>query len=129
MALTYDQARLEDIKAKLGDVYEYMRGLKDKKIELLTIGDDEVGGSIQIRLSDLRNHWQINPWLVRSVEKVKKISWVHIEITGHDVDGDYRSKKFEFKDLLGKQFLDVCWNAPMNETPLHHLLTIEYLKQ
>lgn len=123
----YRHERLEEIKVILGGVYEYRRTLKDFKIELLAIGDDEHGGSVQVRLNDLKHPEQIVPWLNRAIKKVKKVSWVHIEMSGHDEDGDYHSRKFEFSRKLGADFLEVCATAAIDNTPLHQILTIEYL--
>lgn len=117
----------QEIKNTLNKVYQFINILNDHEINLLTIGDDESGATIQVREFNIQSLDIVNKWLNRSITKVKRVSWVQIEITGHDNDGDYRSAKFEFKHELGDAFLYICDNSPIAETPLHQLLLVSHL--
>jgi len=97
-----------EVEHIISQTFEFFSKLRDKKIELLCIGDDEYGATIQIRADNLNNEHQFDEWLEKSKRKVKRISWVHIEVCGHDYEGDYRSKKFRFDGPVGQRFLTLC---------------------
>lgn len=118
----------EYINEEMSRVYSMLNTLEGKRqIELLTIGDDENGATIQVRASRVDCADEINSWLSRSIRKVERISWVEIEITGYDSDGDHRNGKVKFPNELGDAFLFICDSKPFNETPLHQLLMVSTL--
>ncbi len=125
----YLAARLLEIKKILGPAYQLLSVLEDVEINLLTIGKDEFGATIQVRDRDTTTSDNVIIWLNRSIHKVKKVSWVEIEITGHDIDGDYRSLQFQLASELGEAFLTICNNAPLHETPIDQLILVQLLSQ
>lgn len=107
-SLKYDNKEVRHI---ISQASNFIGHLCDKKIELLAIGDDEFGATIQVRVWKLDNMYQFEEWLEKSRRKIKRMSWVQIEVSGHDHDGDYRSKKFKFENEVGNRFLIMCSQA------------------
>ena len=124
--ITEDVATAE-LNQMVSRIYEFARILKVKDINLLSIGDDEFGATIQVRQHEIKSFDSINSWISRSANKVKEVSWVEVEIKGYDSESDYRSKSFKFNKHVGELFLIICNNAAINNTPIHHLLTITHL--
>jgi len=117
------------IKETFSKISQFMNILKEKHINLLTIGDDQFGATIQVRANKIIDNAEIDTWLARSVDKVKRVSWVQIEISGHDFDWDYRNKQFDMHDAAGSAFLDMCKTSTLHETPIHKLMLVLRLSQ
>lgn len=118
------------IDDKMSKIYNMIQRFPNGYIiNLLAIGKDENDVTLQIRANKLNCIADLNAWIYRSVRKIEKLSWVEISIIGHDEDGDYCSRTFEFNDVIGDAFLCICYNAPVNETPLHKLLMVHALSK
>ncbi len=119
----------DEVKKILSLIPPLLAILDDVEINVLTIGNDEFGATVQVRDRGIATPDNISIWLSRSIHKIKKVSWVEIEIDGHDCDGDYRSRKFQFDRELGDALLNMCYDAPGGETPIDQLILLIHLSQ